>query len=255
MGKGADDELAFDFARKAHYDWAVGVDRKGATYFAAGMPGLPRHLLVAPDGRVLWEGSPGALTDPILDGFLDRSRLWRPEEIAKPVRPAAEAFAKGKYGAAWKKAEEAIAAAAKRRASGDAAAADAEEKDAGLVRQGVEFIANLRFGIAERLAKDRWSIDAREILEGLAASCAGSPVEAKAKAALDAIEADPRAQKEIEAMVRLREILGKVGKPTRLKVTQALSAIEDFMVPYGNLVAGERAKAEKARLERLLGDL
>ena len=204
---------------------------------------------------MLWEGNPGALTNPVLDGFLDRARLWRSDEIAKPVRAAAEAFAAGKFGKAWKEAEKASAAAAKRKASGDAAAAEAEEKDAALVREGVEFIATLRLGLAEKLAKERWSIDAKEMLEGLASACAGSPHEAKAKAALDLIADDARAQKEIEAMVRLREILAKMGKPTRLKVTQALTAIEDFLGPYGNLVAGERAKAEKARLEKLLSDL
>jgi hypothetical protein len=209
---------------------------------------------VAPDGRVLWEGSPGALTDAIVDGFLDRARLWRNDEIAKPVRAAAEAFAKGKYGVAWKKSEEALAAAAKRREK-DPAAADEEEKDANLVKKGVEFIANLRLGIAAKLAKERWSIDAKELLEGLAKSCAGCPFEAKANEALEAIADDARAQKEIEAMVRLREILGQVGKPTRLKVKQALTAIEDFMAPYGNLVAGERARAEKARLEKVLEGL
>lgn len=255
MGRGADDEHARNFAEKSGYDWAVGVDRKGETYFAAGSPGLPRVFLVSPDGRVLWEGSSGALTNAVLDGFLDRARLWRSDEIEKPVRPAAEAFASGKYGAAWKKSDEALAGAAKKRARGDTAAADAEETDANLVKQGVDFIATLRLGIAEKLAKERWSIDAKELLEGLAASCAGCPQEAKVKEALDAIARDARAQKEIEAMVRLREILGKIGKPSRLKVTQALSALDDFMTPYGNLVAGERAKAEKARLEKLLADL
>jgi len=253
-GRGGDEELAKDFAKRFRYDWAVGVDRKGETWYAAGSPNLPWCFLVAPDGRVLWEGNPGALDDAAFDAFLERTRLWKPEEIARPVRPAAEAFARGKLGAAWRKAEEASAAAAKRRAAGDAAAA-AEEKDAALVKEGVDFIAKVRLGLAEKLAVDRWSIDAKEILEGLAQSCAGTPWEAKAKEGLAAIADDKRAQKEIEAMVRLRDILSKLRPPTRLKAKQALEAIDAFLTPYGNLVAGERARAERRKLEGLLEKL
>jgi hypothetical protein len=253
-GRGGDEELAKDFAKKSRYDWAVGVDRKGETWFAAGSPNLPWCFLVAPDGRVLWEGSPGGLGDPVLDAFLDRARLWRAEEISKPVRTAAEAFAKGKLGLAWKKAEEATVAGAKKVLAGDADAVLAA-KDAALVKEGVDFIADIRLRLAERMAVDRWSIDARELLEGIVSSCAGTPWEGKAKDALAKIADDKRAQKEIEAMVRLREILGKMRPPTRLKAKQALSAIDDFLLPYGNLVAGERARAEKRKIESLLEKL
>jgi hypothetical protein len=250
-GRGGDEELAKDFAKRAQYDWPVGVDRKGETWLAWGAPNLPWCLLVAPDGRVLWEGNPGALENAVLDAFLDRARLWRPDEIAKPVRPAAEAFSKGRFGSAWKKAEEASAAAKKRLASGDASAG-AEEKDAALVRDGVDFIAGIRLGIAARLAKDRHCLRAREMFEGIATSCAGTPWEAKAKEELAKLAADKRAQAEIDSTLRLEEILAKVRPPSRVKVKQAIEAVDAFIALYDGFVSAERAREERKKLETLL---
>ena len=75
VGSGAEEGKALDFAKHFKMTWPVGADRKGETFLAAGSPTLPRYLLVAPDWKVVWEGSPGALDAATLDGFLERARL------------------------------------------------------------------------------------------------------------------------------------------------------------------------------------
>ncbi len=254
VGTGADEEKAREFAKRFRVSWPLGVDRRGETFFAAGNPSLPWYWLIAPDGRVVWEGSPGALDEPTLKGFLDRARLWHPDEITRLLRPAAEAFTKGKYGAAARKADEGAAEAEKRVRYGQAVEGT-EAKDAALVRDGVKTIAVIRLGIAERLAKDRFSLDARDMLEAMAAGFAGSEWEGKAKEALDAIAADKRAQAEIQAAKRLREILAAIRPLTRKNVQKALEELEGFLRLNENLRTGERARAEMARLEKILGGM
>jgi hypothetical protein len=250
-GAGADDEKVREFAKSAKVRWPVGVDRSSETFLAYGMPSLPRYFLIAPDGRVAWEGSPGSLDDRTLGGFIERARLWRPEEVAKAARPAAEAFVKGKPASAVKKANEILEDGKAKRAKGQPAD-EAAEKDARLVLDAVKDVAEARFVVADRLAKDRWSIDALEMLEGVVAGFAGTEHEAKAKERLAAIAADDRAQYEITAMKRLREILGKMRPVNRHNVQKAVDAIDDFLVPYGGTVSGDRARAEQTRLKRLL---
>jgi hypothetical protein len=254
VGTGADPEKAKEFAKASKITWPLGVDRKGESFFAYGMPQLPRYFLVAPDGRVAWEGSPGALDDRTLGAFLERARLWRTEEVSKGARPAAEAFVKGKYSAASRKAAEIVEDGKARKAKGHPVD-EAEGKDALLVLDAVKDLATVRLAIAAGLAKERWSLDAREMLEGVAAGFAGTEHETKAREQLALIAGDPRAQYEITAMTRLREILSKVRPVTRHTVGKAIEAIDTFLIPYSGTQSGERARQEKGRLERLLSTL
>ncbi len=251
VGAGADEATSRAFAKEFRVAWPLGVDRGAETFLAYGMPSLPRYFLVSPDGRVAWEGSPGSLDDRSLAAFLERSRLWRTEEVAKGARPAAESFVKGKYGSAARKASELLEEVKGKRAKG-LPADEAGEKDAKVVLDAVADVAAARFANADRLAKERWSLDAREILEGVAAAFAGTEHEAKAKERLAAIAGDSRAQYEITAMTRLREILSKMRPVTRHTVGKAVEAIDVFLVTYAGAVSGERGKAEKARLQKLL---
>ncbi len=251
VGGGADDEKAREFAKRFGVTWSLGVDRKGETFFAFGAPSLPRWYLVAPDGRVMWEGSPGALDDATLSGFLDRARLWRPAEIAKTVRPAADLFVKGKFAAAAKKASEAVAEAAKRRKAGLPVEGEVE-KDAALLSDGLASVARIRLAIADRLAKDRWSLEAKDMLEGIAAGFAGTEWEGKAKAALEALAADERAVWEILAATRLREILASVKPASRRTVEKAVDDLGTFLSQFENSRVEERARAALERLRALL---
>ena len=253
-GAGADEEKAREFAKASKVTWPLGVDRNSETFLAYGMPSLPRYFLVSPDGRVAWEGSPGTLDDKALGAFLERARLWRPEEVAKGARPAAESFVKGKYAAAVKKATELIEEGRAKRVKG-LPSDEAGEKDALVVLDAVRDIAAARFAIADRFAKDRWSLDARDMLEGVASAFAGTEHEAKARERLAAIAADARAQYEITAMTRLREILARVRPVTKRTIEKAIGEIDDLLIPYAGSQSGERAKAEKARLQKLLQPL
>ena len=260
-GAGADEEKVREFAKAAKATWPMGVDRNSETFLAYGMPSLPRYFLVTPDGRVSWEGSPAALEFAELDAFVEQARVWRPEELTKTARPVAEAFVRGKPALAIQKAKEIGEAEQAKLARGrtpeveELKAISATLKDMTLVLEAIGRVGKARLAVADRLAKDRWSIDAQEILEGMVKSFAGTPHEEAAKKRLAAIAADERAQYEITAMKRLREILGKMRPVNRHNVQKAVDAITDFLVPYANTVSGERGKAEKARLERLLEKL
>jgi hypothetical protein len=254
VGSGADEGTAKEFAGRFKVTWPLGVDRKGETLMAAGMPSLPRYFLVAPDGRVLWEGSPGALDEKTLDAFAEKARIWRTAELSQRIRPAALLFVQGKYAAALRKAEEALAEVEKRKKA-TLPLEGTEEKDAALLKEAVRSLGEVRLVVAGRLEKDRWSLDALEMYEGMAAAFAGCDVEAKAKEALERMAKDERAQAEILAGRKLREIVAKLKRPTRFKVRQAIEAIDNLLVPYGNLQTGERLRAERARLEKLLEKL
>ena len=251
VGTGADDEKARTFAKRFNVTWPLGVDRKGETYFGCGAPTLPRWYLVAPDGKVMWEGSPGALSAETLGGFLDRARLWRPAEIAKTVRPAADAYVKGMFSAAAKKAAAALAAARKRAKAGLRVEGDVE-KDATLVADGLKAVATLRLSIADGMAKERLSLDAEDLLQSVATGFAGTEWEGKAKEALAVMAADARAQAEILAGKKLREILASVKPNVRRTVEKAIAELDVLLATYGNLRSGERAQAAKAKLEALL---
>jgi hypothetical protein len=254
VGTGATEEKAKEFAKSFKVGWPLGVDRAGETFVAFGMPSLPRYFLLTPDGRVAWEGNPGTLDDRTLAGFLERARLWRPEEVSKLLRPAADAFVRGKYALAVKKADE-VLPEVKHRREYKQPLDGTEEKDAAVVKDAVRDIATIRLAAADRLAKDRWSLDAREILEDLARDFAGTEHEGKARERLQAIHDDPRAQLEIEGVKRLREILGKVKPLTRRNVERAVEALGEFLKAHENLQAAERGRAERARLQRMLEGL
>jgi hypothetical protein len=251
VGEGADEEKAKEFAKQFKVTWPFGVDRKFETLSAAGMPSLPRHFLVAPDGRVLWEGSPGALDDATLDGFLDRARLWRSEEVAKAMRPAADFFVKGKHAAAVKKVQEALAEV-ERRKKADLPLEGTEERDGRVIVDAVSSMAAIRLLLAERLAKDRWTLEAEEAWEAVAASFAGTEWEAKAREALAVSAKDERGQAEVAAAKRLREILSKTHPLTRKSVQRAIEQIDVFVEGLGSLITADRARAEKQRLQKLL---
>jgi redoxin len=254
VGTGATEEKAREFAKSFKVTWPFALDRSGETFVAFGMPSLPRYFLIAPDGRVAWEGNPGTLDDRTLAGFLDRARLWRPEEVAKLLRPAAEAFVRGKYALAVKRVEE-VLPEVKHRQEMKQPLDGTEEKDAAVITGAVKDIATIRLAAADRLAKDRWSLDALEILEDLARDFAGTEHEGKARERLKAIADDPRAQYEILATRRLREILGKLRPLNRRNAERAVEALAEFVKEFDNLQAAERAKIEKRRLEKLLEGL
>ena len=250
-GAGADEAMARAFADRRKVRWPFGVDDAGRTLHAAGHPPLPRYLLLWPDGTVAWEGSPGDLDDATLAGHLERSRLWRPEEIGKAVRPAAEAFARGRYGAALREGEAAAALAAKRRAAG-LPVDGSEEKDLALVVDGMKAMAEARLVRAARLAKSRDSLEALEILERMEKAFGGTPWEARAREAREALEADKRAMHEVQEGRRLREILEGERPPTRRNLEKTAAALRDLLKYDETLRVGDRARAELARIEKLL---
>lgn len=253
VGTGADEAKAAKFAKEFKVTWPLAVDRKGETFFAAGNPTLPHYLLIAPDGRVMWEGSPGALDEKTLDGFIERARLWRPADVAKTQRPAAEAFTRGKYGPAEKKAAEAVVEFDKRTRAGLPVDGN-EAKDAALIRDAVRDLATIRLAIADRLAKARLSLDAQEILEAMVVSFQGTEWEGKAKAALAALAADERAQAEITALRRVREIVAATHPLTRKSVQKAVEALDAWIALNEKYMfqATDRARAERARLAKML---
>lgn len=254
VGTGATEARAKEFAKSFKVGWPLGIDRAGETFVAFGMPSLPRYFLLTPDGRVAWEGNSGTLDEKTLAGFLERARLWRPEEISKLLRPAADAFVRGKYALAVKKVEE-VLPEVKHRQEQKQPLDGTEDRDAAVVKDAVRDIAAIRLAAADRLAKDRWSLDAREILEDLARDFAGTEHEGKARERLKAIADDARAQYEILATKRLREILGKVKPLTRRNVEKAVDALGEFLTEFENLQAAERAKGERSRLQKMLEGL
>ncbi len=54
------------FARQNNMVWNIGIDSDGSTSGTYGVQGIPHGLIIATDGRVLWEGHPGNLPEDTL---------------------------------------------------------------------------------------------------------------------------------------------------------------------------------------------
>ncbi|MHC4821763.1 MAG: thioredoxin domain-containing protein [Planctomycetota bacterium] len=251
VGTGGDKGTAQAFAAEQGGDWAFGCDDTGSVWVDFGSPSLPCYFLVAPDGRVLWQGSPATLDDAKLDRFLEWCRLWRKDEVAKPVRKAAGLYASGKYGAASREAAKAVAAVRKRKEA-DLPVDGGEEKDAAVVVDAVKAVAEIRLAIAKKLEKDRWSLDALEIYEAIEARFGGTDWKKAAEERISAMKLDKRAMKEVEAGKRLRKILKGTKPLTPRNVEKAIEALDTMISYYEGLVTADRAKAHARRLRKLL---
>jgi hypothetical protein len=254
VGAGAEEGKAREFARRARVSWPLGLDRRGETWWAAGMPSLPRWILVAPDGRIHREGSPGALDEKDLAAFAERSRLWRPGEVAKALRPAAELFVLGRHGAAGRRAEAALAEVARRRKEG-LPVEGTEERDGAVIREAVRACGEERLALAERLEKERWSLEALEIYEGVAAAFGGTETGARARAARERVASDPRANGEMAATRELREAMAGLRPLSRARVERTIRELDRLAVVHGSFRTSERMRAERERLALLLGSL
>ncbi len=254
VGSGSDEGTSRGFADSGKVTWNFGRDPEGRIFAAAGRPDLPRWFLLAPDGRVTWEGSPVALDDAVLDTHLERARLWRPEEVSKPLRPAAALFASGRYGHAVKAAREAMEAVEKRR-SNRLEIEEGVDRDFAAISEGVKSMAEIRLTIAARLADLRDSLDALELLEGIERGFDGSEWATKATKATEAKKALFAVKKhELEILQgrRLREILAKATPPTRRNLEKTLELLTDFIGFNVNMRVAERAEVEKKRIEKAL---
>jgi hypothetical protein len=250
-GTGAHAGTAKAFADRCGVTWPLGVDDGNRTAAAFGWPSYPRYFLVLPDGRVGWEGSPAGLDDATLDAFVARTRLWRPAEIARPVRAAADLFVKGQYGKALALAEKGVADAARRRAAQLPVEGD-EEGDAALIRDAVGALARVRLRLAAVLVEERESLAAQEAYLAMEASFAGTEWAPKAKEARDALEAHKRFALEIDASKRLREILAAASPPTRRNLEKTVAELDTFLRLYDGLHCAEKAKAARERFLALL---
>lgn len=251
VGTGAHEGTARGFADRRKITWSFGIDREGATLAALGAPAVPCYLLLAPDGRTVWEGSSGDLDDATLATHLTRARLWRPAEVTKVMRPAAAAYAAGRYSEAVKLAKTAMEGVEKRTRN-DLPVEGGEEKDLALIEDAVKSTAEARFVLVARLERDRDSLDCLEMLEAIETRFKGTPWEEKAKEQRIELMVSDKHRKEIEQGRRLRDILAKGRPPTRRNLEKVLVDLDRFIEANVNMRVLERAVPERDRIDAIL---
>jgi len=63
------DQQVSDFINENHLNFPIAKEKDGAMSTAYGVEGIPAAAIVK-NGKVVWRGNPGKLTDAVLEGFL-----------------------------------------------------------------------------------------------------------------------------------------------------------------------------------------
>lgn len=64
--------------------------------------GIPRAYIIGPDGKFLWDGHPGSLSNKTIDKFLRQKDIFLQKKFKGVSRSTISALLKGKYGKAYK---------------------------------------------------------------------------------------------------------------------------------------------------------
>lgn len=148
---------------------------------------IPHAFLIDVDGKVRWRGHPSTLDNVMLDKLLTAAK---PAGVVKGLEAAFALRKQGNHGGAYQKTKELL------QAGGLSDAAKAQAND--WLRGIEQFVAdNMKAARDPAVAKDVYALWQK--LDPVANGYAGVPGAETAKARLDALLADSRNKREIEA--------------------------------------------------------
>jgi len=218
------------FILKHNITYPVAISKKTQDY---GSGGIPHAYLVAPDGKVVWDGHPASLPNGTVEKLLSKTKDFYARKVVRQLKPAASAFSKGKLAEAEKLAEQV------REAASDNAVID----DAKYVIGRVATVRNAWTARIERGTKDGLFADVIEALKKIEKHFAGTRGAADATAKIAELNADPTVKAELKASKALDKLYKENQKASSRKKKQALAKkVERFQKKYAGTKAADRAE-------------
>jgi len=204
--------------------YAYAYDKGGKLASKLGVTGIPRAFLVDPEGTVVWDGSPGELSDEIIERSLAGALPKPLYEFPAAASAVKSALLKRNYAAAL------------------AEAAKLSEADG-----GPELKQVIQDQVASRLAGMKSALEEGNLLTALDSANAlrkdldGLPEEAQADEVLGRIKADKGADRVMAAQRKIRALQDqRLGK--RREMDKALADLDKLIKDFaGTYVAKEAA--------------
>lgn len=212
--------------------YSVGIAKKTEAY---GSGGIPHAYLIAPDGKVVWDGHPGQLQDGQVEKLLRKTRDFYVRKVVAEVKPAAAAFSKGKL----VEAHELATAIKEQEGAGREAIADAE-----YVLGRVEAMRTAWKRRVESGVKSGLYLDVFDTLGKIQKHFAGTEEAQAATEKLAELKADPNVKLEIKASKALDKLVAQNAKAgsSEKKLDALRKKVERFMKKYEGTKAAERAE-------------
>jgi hypothetical protein len=207
-----------------------------ATVDGFGVSGYPSSFLIGPDGRILWAGHPAALEDGMIEGHIEKIRLF-PGDLPAKLAPIEKATQKGKYGEALTK------------VTGLLNGTTLNEAERAAAEKAAEWIRWYGTSGLEGAAKDATAgkvYEAWQAYEALAQGFKGNEVATQAAKAVAAILADKDQKREVDAGKRLDKVREQAKDMDDDKAAKLYEGVADKY-------EGTRAGARAAELARALG--
>lgn len=221
-----------DFIVNHKITYPVGIAKKTEAY---GSGGIPHAYLIAPDGKVVWDGHPGSVPTGQIEKLLRKTKDFYVRKVAPEVKPAAAAFSKGKLAEAEK-----LANALKEKAgAGRESVVDAEYV--------VARVATMRTAWnhkVESRAKAGLYLDVFDTLGKIQKHFPGTEEAQAAATKLAELKADPTVKLELKASKSLDKLVGqkaKAGKSGK-KLDAVRKKVEKFITKYEGTKAAARAE-------------
>jgi len=220
-----------DFVIAKNITYPVGIAKNTEGY---GSGGIPHAYLISPDGKVVWDGHPGSLSNGTIEKHLRKTKDFYVRKVAPELKPAAAAFSKGKLADAEK-----LANAIKGKAgAGREAVVDAE-----YVLARVEAVrTSWNCKVANRTRSGVY-LDVFDALGKIQKHFPGTEEAQAAATKLAELKADPSVKLELKASKTLQKLsqqkigAGRSGK----KLDAVRKKVEKFMKTYDGTKAAERA--------------
>jgi len=212
--------------------YPVGIAKKTEGY---GSGGIPHAYLIAPDGKVVWDGHPGSLPSGQVEKLLRKTKDFYVRKVAPEVKPAAAAFSKGNLAEA-----ERLASEIKEKAgAGRESVVDAEYIVARVAAMRTAWNRKVENG-----AKTGLYLDVLDTLGKIQKHFAGTEEAQAAATRLAELKADPDVKVELKAsksLEKLAEAKTKAGKSGK-KLDTLRKKVERFIKKYEGTKAAERAE-------------
>jgi peroxiredoxin len=193
------------FAKRYKYTFPFAMDDNRKTNKAYGIRSIPTTYIIAPDGKVAWQGHAGSKDiEKTIQALLpkvkkdagssgsskDLTTVLKLREVSKALQFAAKQAENGKLASALRMAE--------RELNGENAT-EKEREDAKYIKEEIEKRAAELFKEADRLLKEKAPYEARELLQDIRRAFIGSEYENKAKKKIESIDKDEKLAEELEA--------------------------------------------------------
>jgi hypothetical protein len=212
--------------------YPVGIAKKTDGY---GSGGIPHAYLIAPDGKVVWDGHPASLSNGQIEKLLRKAKDFYVRKVVREVKPAAAAFSKGKL----VEAEELANAIKEKEGAGRESVVDAEYVLGRVAAMRVAWNHKVESGTKAGLY-----LDVFEALGRIQKHFAGTEEARAAGTKLAELKANRDVKVELKAskaLEKLAEQKTKAGTSDR-KLDTVRKKVERFIRKYERTKAAERAE-------------